>query len=285
MAALALARAAYFAAALLLFGSTALMLLIRARLPHIPRVGLPRLRWSALALALIAAILWFVLATAQMAGDPVAALKLATLAQAASDTLFGWGFLARLAALMLLGAALIFRRDAAALAASGVALAAPALTSHAATTSPAHFAAIGITMDAVHLFTAGFWIGGLAVLAALFARRAAQADLLLVLGLFSEWAMMAVLLLAMTGLIDGAQILLGTPGRASPLYLGVLGLKLACVAAMLILAVLNRFRLMPNLIAGDAEARLKRNIALELGLGLAAIALAGLLGQLAPTMS
>jgi putative copper export protein len=62
--------------------------------------------------------------------------------------------------------------------------------------------------------------------------------------------MIAVLLLVMTGLIDGASILLGDPGTPSRLYLGVLGAKLALVACMLGLAAVNRFQLIPQ---GRAE--------------------------------
>jgi hypothetical protein len=41
---------------------------------------------------------------------------------------------------------------------------------------------------------------------------------------------------------------------------------------------------MPKFTAGSAAARLKRNAAFELGIGVGVIALAGLLGQLAPTL-
>ena len=61
--------------------------------------------------------------------------------------------------------------------------------------------------DAVHLLTAGFWIGGLAVLVVLFRRK--EPNILLALSLFSDWAMIAVLLLVMTGLINAASIILG----------------------------------------------------------------------------
>jgi putative copper export protein len=281
--ALALARAVYFGAAMLLFGSLALRLLMRAHLPHIRQLTIAELQIAAGAAALIAAPLWFVLAAGQMAGDARAAFNGTVLIQAL-QTLFGTGFLVRMAALALMGILLAFRSDPPALAMAGLALASPALSSHAAASSPAHFTAIGIAVDAVHLLTAGFWIGGLALLAVAFARKMAQADLLLSLGLFSEWAMVAVLLLTMTGVINTALVLLGQPGHTAPLYLGVLGIKLTCVAAMLTLASVNRFRLMPRFTVGDTGVRLRRNVAWELSLGIAVVALGGLLGQLAPTL-
>ena len=97
---------------------------------------------------------------------------------------------------------------------AAIALALPAVTGHAALASPAGFAAIGTILDGVHLLTAGFWIGGLVVLAALFRRK--EPNMLLALSLFSDWAMIAVLLLVMTGLIDAAQVLLGGKGALSP---------------------------------------------------------------------
>ena len=100
----------------------------------------------------------------------------------------------------------------------------------------------------------------------------------LALSLFSDWAMVAVLLLVMTGLINSASILLGQEGHMSALYLSVLGIKLALVAGMLGLALVNRFKLMPK----GREALIARHVAVELGLGLAAVLLAGLLGQLQP---
>jgi putative copper resistance protein D len=275
MMALAAARGVYFAATMLLFGSAAFAALLRAKLPVIAPLRLNPLRWIALGVAVIAGCAWLALAAAQMAD----AMDRSIVTQAATDTLFGQLFFARMAALAGLGLTFLFTRGwrlAAGLAA--LALALPAVTSHTAAASPAHFTAIGATMDALHLLTAGFWIGGLAVLAALFARR--ETNMVLALSLFSDWAMVAVLLLVMSGLINGASVILGGEGHVSSLYLGVLGAKLVGVTAMLLLALVNRFWLMPD----GAPHKIARNVALELGLGLVVILLAGVLGQLAPTL-
>ena len=129
----------------------------------------------------------------------------------------------------------------------------------------------------MHLLACGFWIGGLAVLTMLFRRK--EPNIHLALSLFSDWAMVAVMLLVMTGLINAASILLGH-GTPAPLYLGALGAKLALVAVMLGLAAVNRFRLMPR--ANDRM--IARNAAFELGLGLTVVMLAGALGQLQPVL-
>lgn len=268
---LAAARGLYYAAAMLLFGSLAFNRLLRAKLPMIVPPREMTARWSALAVAAAAGFVWFVMAARQMAG----VLDRDAVVQTATATLFGQLFLARMMALLAL--AFAARRGAMpAVLLAAIVLILPAATSHAAASSPAGFAVLGATLDAVHLLTAGFWIGGLAVLAILF--RRGEPNMLLALSLFSDWAMIAVLLLVMTGLINGASIILGD--APSFLYLGVLGTKLTLVAAMLALAATNRFRWMPR----GQDAAIARNAALELALGLIVVLLAGALGQLQPTL-
>lgn len=269
---LAAARGLYYAATMLLFGELAFGLLIHAKLPVIVPPKDMRLRWSVLALGGVAGLAWLVLAVLGMAGT----LDLQAVIQAVTATLFGQLFLVRLAALAAL--ALVWRRSNVAAFLALVALILPAATSHAAAASPAGFTLLGASLDALHLATAGFWLGGLGVLLQL--HRRGEPNILLALSLFSEWAMIAVLLLVMTGLIDGVSILLGDQGSASLSYLAVLGAKLALVAGMLGLAAMNRFRLMPQ----GRDRLIARNIALELGFGVIVVLLAGVLGQLQPVL-
>lgn len=273
--AIILARGIYYIATMMLFGSAMFGALLRKHLPIIVVPRLNILRWTALMLAIGSACVWLALAAAQMAD----AMDSAIIAQTTADTLFGRLFLIRLAALLALIITLALARNGWPTAVvAAVALVLPAATSHAAASSPAGFAAIGATLDGVHLLTAGFWIGGLALLAALFARR--EPNMLLALSLFSDWAVIAVLLLVMTGLINAASVILGDKGQASPLYLAVLGAKLALVLAMLGLAAANRFRLLPSM----GMQQIARNVAFELGLGVIVVLLAGALGQLQPTL-
>ena len=267
----AAARGLYYAATMLLFGDLAFSLLIHAKLPVI----LPQrdMRWGALAVAAAAGLAWFLMAVAGMAGT----LDWQAIIQTITATLFGQLFGLRIAALAAL--ALVLKRGGKlAVALALAALSLPAATSHAAAASPAGFTAIGGSLDAIHLITAGFWIGGLAVLVQL--HRRGEPNILLALSLFSEWAMIAVLLLVMTGLINGASILLGDAGTPSLVYLTVLGIKLVLVAGMLGLAATNRFRLMPK----NQDRIIARNAALELGAGIIVVLLAGVLGQLQPTL-
>ena len=266
------ARGLYFAATMLLFGELAFGLLIHAKLPVILAPRDMRLRWSALVVAVVAGSAWLALAVLGMAGT----LELPAVIQTVTATLFGRLFLARLMALAAL--ALTGRRARPAALLAFIALILPAATSHAAAASPAGFTILGASLDALHLATAGFWLGGLGVLLQL--HRRGEPNILLALSLFSEWAMIAVLLLVMTGLIDAASILLGDQGSPSLSYLIVLGAKLALVAFMLGLAAMNRFRLMPQ----GQDRAIARNAALELGAGVIVVLLAGALGQLQPTL-
>lgn len=258
---------------MVLFGDLAFSLLIHAKLPVILPPRDMRLRWGALAVTAVAGSAWFLMAVAGMAGT----LDVPAVTQTVTSTLFGQLFAIRIVALAAL--ALFLRRGArlAVLLALAV-LTLPAGTSHAAAASPAGFTAIGSILDATHLATAGFWIGGLAVLLQL--HRRSEPNILLALSLFSEWAMIAVLLLVMTGLINGASILLGDTGTPSRVYLAVLGAKLLLVTGMLGLAAMNRFRLMPR----GQDQMIARNAALELSAGVIVVLLAGVLGQLQPTL-
>jgi putative copper resistance protein D len=272
---LALARGVYFAATMILFGESAFGALLRAKLPVIMPVRAWSLRWAALLVAVVAGCIWLGLAAAQMADT----MNGQVLAETVTATLFGQLFLVRLAALLGMAVLLLFWRGGRLMAVlAAAALALPAATGHTALASPAGFAAMGIILDATHLLTAGFWIGGLAVLAALFRRK--EPNLLLALSLFSDWAVIAVLVLVMTGLIDAASILLGGKGALSLSYLAVLGSKLVLVAAMLWLAAVNRFKWLPR----NAEGNIGRNTNRELVVGLLVVLLAGALGNLQPLM-
>jgi putative copper resistance protein D len=263
---LILARGVYFAAAMLLFGGAVFRTLLKARL----KLDVPaRLQWGVLAVALVAGCAWLALAAGEMAGG----LDASVLAQTVTGTLFGQVFVLRMTALLGL---LLVPDGWLAAALAGLALGLPAITGHAAQSSPAGFIAIGATLDAVHLLAAGLWIGGLAVLLAIRKWPAFAAAL----ALFSDMAMIAVLVLVMTGLINAVSILLGDRGTDAPLYVGVLAAKLGLVLAMLGLAAVNRFRMLPR----GATGAVARNAGIELALGGIVIVLAGWLGQLAPTL-
>lgn len=276
------------ASLMIVFGGALLRALLSARLPALT---LPpqRITRAAALLALLSAPLWLGLTTAQMAGDSAAMFDPESLMLTLTQTQFGQVFIPRLGFLILLTlAVLLKKRDSLIALLSGAALALIAVTSHAAEASPANFTAIGITSDGLHLLTAGFWIGGLTLLAALFLGKAEKPLLAGATAIFAEWGMVAVAILLMTGMLNASTILLGGEGHDTTRYLAVLGTKLVLVAAMVGLALVNHFRLLPALTAGGAAGasadRLRANIWRELALGLLVVALAALLGLLAPTL-
>jgi putative copper resistance protein D len=265
-----------------LYGDAVLANLLRGHSMTLPRGGW---RKAAALVALITAPLWLALVVAQMAGDPKAIGDLRVMMEVVTQTLFGQVFVARLALLLLLCASVFLSwRPILTALFSGIGLVAISFTSHAAEASPAHFTAIGIISDALHLLTGGFWIGGLALLAGLFARRVETGLLAGAVKTFSEMGMIAVAVLVLTGMLNAASILLGGAGPDAPLYVGVLCAKLALVLAMIGLALFNQLRLLPRLAQSDSRERLFRHVRWELGLGLGVVLLAMLLTLLPPTL-
>ncbi len=258
------------ASLMMLFGSACLLALLAAKVPELAlesgALSLGR-RIGAL-VSLVSALLWMALASAPMSGA----------------TLFGQLFIARLPLLLGLIVAvwLGWTRLTACLA--GAVLILIAVTSHTATASPFGFWLVGTASDGLHLLTAGYWIGSLCVLAFLLAERPAAPRLALAISIFAEWGMIAVALLVMTGMINAAMVLLGTPGHDALPYLAVLGVKLTLVVTMIALALVNQFRLMPRLGQTGAVIRLKHHVGWELGLGLIVVGLAMALALLAPTL-
>ena len=283
---LAFVRGLNEASLMVLFGSACLLALLTVKVPELAMESGPLVfgrRIAALS-ALVSAPLWMALTAAQMAGTPAAATDTETLWQVATATLFGQMFIARL----VLGAGLIaavwLGRKRLVAWLSGLSLVLVAVTSHTAQASPGGFGLIGTASDGLHLLTGGYWIGSLTVLAALLTEWPAAPRLKLAVSVFAEWGMIAVALLVMTGMINGAMVLLGTSGHDSPTYLAVLGAKLVLVAAMIGLALVNQFRLLPRLDEKFAALRLKTHTGWELGLGLIVVALAMILTVMMPTI-
>jgi putative copper export protein len=277
-------RGLHLAGLMLLLGSALLLLRLRRTVPELglESGALRRWRLAALALAMVTAPLWLALATAQMAGSDAAITDPAALRLTLTDTLFGQMLAARTILLVLLAVAMRFRREGAIALLCGLALVTVSVTSHAA--AAPGLAGLGAAGDALHLLCGGFWLGGLAVLAAIMAQRQEAPRLIQAVSLFADWAMIAVALLVLTGMINAATILLGGEGHAAKLYLGVLGAKLVLVLAMIALALTNHFRLLPRLAQAQARDTLKGNVIWEAALGVLVVLLAGLLGLLPPTL-
>lgn len=270
---LVLVRLLHEASLMALFGSACLLALLGARVPELAlesRVLMLGRRVAALA-ALLSAPAWLALAIAGTSGGP-------------GTDLFIPVFAPRLFLLLALPLAVWWGKVRATATLSGLALCLIAISSHTAGASPFGFWIFGAVSDGLHLLTAGYWIGGLCVLAALLAQRAAAPRLALAVSAFAEWGMVAVALLVMTGMINASMVLLGTPGHDAPAYLLVLGAKLLLVTAMIGLALINQYRLLSALDRTGTVNRMRKHVAWELGLGAIVIGLAMTLAALPPTI-
>ena len=155
-------------------------------------------------------------------------------------------------------------------------LASLAGTGHALTGGAFH-----IIADALHLLAAGAWIGGLLPLGFALAE---QEDVAPILVRFSGIGLIAVAVLLASGLVNG-WFLVGTPqALLTTSYGHILLIKLVLFGLMLVLAVRNRFVLMPRMANDDSKAHssLLRAVVAEQSLGLIVLAVVALLGTLEP---
>ena len=284
---LAAARAIHLASLMSIFGASAYLVLLQcADLPQ-PSIRATRgLFVTAASLALPSSAIWFSLIAGQMSGSWANSIDLTTLELAASSTRFGQIFLARfagLAALWLLCAFVRVNSWAVAILA-GLLLASLGPVSHAAAIN-GDIALAGATNDALHLLTAGFWLGGLMVLALLIPRHWGKpAELLGPLRIFSVWGTYAVALLVTTGLINAMSIVPMSAMSLHTSYFRLLSAKVGLALMMIALASLNRWRFAPHLrTGGEGSVRsLTASVRAEIVLGVIVVAIAGYLGLTAP---
>ena len=175
----------------------------------------------------------------------------------------------------------------AALAAGAAALLLPALAGHAGQKSPRGLA---LPLDVAHLAAAAVWLGGLIGLVVFWlavGRRGRAAALAYVVPRFSAVALGSVVLLVATGT---GQSFLELPTLATlweTSYGQALIVKIALLAAALLLAGVNLARTKPRLQAGNAEAPLllRRLVQGEIVFVVGALFAAGVLASLAPPSS
>ena len=282
-------RAIHFASLMTIFGVGAYATLLRrAGLDVLPsQRPLRAMLIGAATLALVSATVWLALVAGQMSGDWRAALDPSAVSIVLRGTRFGHIFLARIAGLAILWIVCL-RRSATASTVpfvfAGILLGAVALTSHAAASGEDGLAALArAANDTLHLLAAGFWTGGLALLALyVWTCRRELSKMLLPLQVFSRWGTYAVATLVASGFANIVFIRPAAPWHG--FYGEVLAVKMAIAFAMIVFACLNRWRVTPALTSGGGATMwpLGRNVAVELALGLSVIAIVGQLGLLPP---
>jgi putative copper resistance protein D len=289
LTALALCRFAHFMAAMLTFGMSAYVWLYA---PERLRLALsPILRRLALIFSLVAlvtAIAWLALESASMAEDWSAAVAPDLIGAVLTNTAFGHVWAAHLVLAATLVPVVIFEpraRWTATSLVSAALLASLGLVGHAAMqTGAAGF--LHRANHAVHLVTAGAWIGGLvpfAMCLRAYQRDDLRKDAVRAMTGFSFWGQFIVAAIVLTGAANTAL----TSGRApippTTPYRALLTAKIIIVAIMIALAVFNRFVLAPRLkTSATALAALRLTSVAEVALGCVVVALVSVFALLDP---
>ena len=259
-------------------------------------------RWL-LVIALLSGVDVLADQTALLEGRAGAALEPRALARVATQTQSGLVWLVRLGILLVAGffamgpVRVVSTTDWLMLHGEvlGLGLVALGLMSaggHAAAAEPSPLQAIGF--DFVHLAAAGLWAGALPALAILL-RRAAREDgadarpyAVLAVQRFSRWALIGVLALTASGVVNTLTHVRDVAGLIGTPYGRLLALKLVIFAIALIVAGLNRRRFLPAL-GGDAAAvgrpamtRLSRAVTAEALLTLAVLGIVAALSVTPP---
>jgi copper resistance protein D len=147
-----------------------------------------------------------------------------------------------------------------------------------------------VTADILHLVAAGAWLGGLLPLYILFRLALRQMDqsfdptIEVATHRFSTLGVAAVGTLLATGVVNTWMLVGSLSALFETDYGRLLLLKIALFMAMVAIAGINRFRLTPRLPGKGSIRRLAGNVLVEIGLGLAIIAVVSVLGTLPPAM-
>lgn len=244
--------------------------------------------------ALVSAIGWLVATAQAMTGTLAEALSVEGLTAVLTETEFGQLWVWRLAILAALvvfllisvGRGNLARPGIAILA--GIALATLSGVGHAVMGSgvagAAHQAA-----DAIHLFAAAAWFGGLVALLRVLTFAAPDAVKLTqrTLPRFSTVALVAVILVVATGIANAFFIVESPAALLTSGYGRVLVAKVMLVAGMIALGTLNRYVLQPALMGADTAkglAGLRQSVAAEIALGVLVMAVVATLGMVSPSM-
>lgn len=256
------------------------------------RESLRAILWIALAFAVLSGAAWLVaLATTIRGQDLPAVISNGTVWLLLTKTQFGHVWLVRLVlAAVLLGVWLLQEQSVGLSALLAACLMGSLAGSGHAAAAPGVEGDLHLFADILHLLASGAWLGGLLPLWLLFRLMMRQPDQSLALAgqiathRFSTVGLLSVGTLLATGLVN-TWMLVGSPAALLGTDYGrLLLLKIALFIAMVAVASVNRLRLTPRLPGKVPVRRLGRNVLVEIGLGLAIIAIVSLLGTLPPAL-
>jgi copper resistance protein D len=153
------------------------------------------------------------------------------------------------------------------------------------------YGSLHLAAQALHLFAVSLWLGGLIPLAALVSRafcrrdRSVAAAVQAICMSFGNIAILAVGIIVISGISITALVVRDATDLKTGSYAALLALKLVLFGLMLIVAGVNRFRLVPRLADpdhGSAAGRLWWSLLAEAILGSAVLVIAGALGITSP---
>jgi copper resistance protein D len=289
LTALIVVRWLHFGASMLLFGAS---VFVAAFAPIGLARELAKPVWRMIVagavLACVTALAWLALEAAELGEGWADSLNPDVLAAVAFQTEFGRIWLWRVTLSIIVVVFALWRRERWILMAGSAALllASLGLVGHAAMQSGPVGAAHRLN-HALHLLCAGGWLGGLAPLI-LCLRRHSEGELRAQTGAalcrFSTIGQFVVAWVVLTGAVNTALTLGKWPLDFSSPYQALLVWKIAIVAAMIAIALFNRYVLAARIkeASGDALRALRINAGVELGLGLSALALVSVFGVLPP---
>lgn len=247
-------------------------------------------------IALLSGLALLVAVTARMAGSAEAAFDPATLGVVLVDTSFGHAWCWHLLfAVLLIAAGFMPREDwrrGAALSFALLLLVSLGWVGHAVMDQGAKRITHEVNQMA-HLVAAGVWLGGLVPLL-WFLRRARReqgpAWLALAratLARFSQVGYVAVALIALTGAVNTAILVGSFHGMIGTPYGRLLSVKILLFVAMAMLALINRYRLLPRLQRGPPApplSALARSVLGEQALGFTVLVVVSVLGTWPPAL-
>jgi len=162
--------------------------------------------------------------------------------------------------------------------------------SHAAADASA-FGPLHLGIHFVHMLAVALWVGGLVPLAIVLSDKRSTLDNSSVVfvrhvsRLFSDVALLAVIVILLTGIANMAMLIQEASGFTEGAYLRLLAVKVLLFVLMLVLGAINRQLLLPRLAAAEpllAIAWLRRSVLAEIALAALVLLIVGVLGITAP---
>jgi copper resistance protein D len=286
--ALALVRLCFDAAAIAAYGVSGFIAWIAPkRLGQAAAASSNFLIVAASSLAVLSTIAWLPIEAAMIGESWQSAVDRGTLSALLYDTAIGKAWLVRLALSLLLAAALPWRSASTVRPVlSGLLLASLALTGHANMDEGTR-GVLHILNDALHVLAGGAWLGSLLALPGCLARLRDPAfctEAKTALRRFSSAGHLAVALVIATGIVNTVLVLQRWPTDFTSTYQMLLVTKIAFVAGMTGLALINRYIFVPRMLTQRdcAIVQIRNGTYAELALGAGVLGLVAFLGILDP---